>query len=129
MRLSSFFVVISLLLVAGCGPTMHNVSGTVTYDGTALADGDIILKPKDAKVGKPEGAKIKDGKYTVKAQPGSYTVEITASKIVKLTDGKKGAMGETEMPEQYLSEKYNSKSDLSVDVAGAVTKDFELKSK
>ncbi len=128
MRLSSLCVVFSLLFLAGCGPSLHSVTGSVTYDGTALAEGDIVFKPKDPKVGRPEGAKIKDGKYTAKVQAGSYNVEITASKLVKLPAGKKGALGETEMPEQYLPEKYNKKTELSADVSAGMTKDFELKS-
>ncbi len=129
MRLCSFFVVFSLLLLAGCGSPQHSVTGSVTFDGTALPEGDIVFKPKDPKVGRPEGAKIKDGKYTARVDAGSYNVEITASKLVKLPAGKKGALGETEMPEQYLPEKYNKTTELSAEVSAGMTKDFELKSK
>jgi hypothetical protein len=128
MRFLSVLPALAILFLVGCGPTVHTVKGTVTYDGAPLADGSIVFKSKDPKVGSGGGA-IKDGKYTAAVKPGQYTVEIRASKMMPLPAGQKGAMGETEMNQEYIGEKYNAKSELSADISGAKEQNFDLKSK
>src|SRR4051794_9843879 len=57
-------LVLSIASVSGCGPSgpkMHEVTGTVTYDGEAVKTGDINFVPEDTTQG-PEGGKIVDGK-------------------------------------------------------------------
>lgn len=114
------------VFVVGCGqsgPKMLEVTGTVTYDGKEVSDGDILFAPDDNTVG-PEGGKIVAGKYALKVKEGKNAVKITATRVVP---GKKGPLGE-DWVEQYIPEKYNDKTELSADVGGGKTEhNFELK--
>ena len=117
-----------MLPLAGCsdappGPRLVPVTGTVSYDGKPLPDGDIMFVPADKSVG-PEATKIKDGKYSFKAREGKNRVEVTASRPVP---GKKGPMGEDAF-KSYIPTKYNQKSELTAEVsAGSTSHQFELK--
>ncbi len=119
----------SVLVLSGCGgggETTFPVSGNVTFDGQAVTDGDIIFTAPDGST-HPSMGKIKDGKYTAQVTAGKKKVEIRASKMMPLPDGKVGAMGEKEMPESYIPEKYNTSSELTLDVqSGSNSKDFTL---
>jgi hypothetical protein len=114
------------LVAPGCGksgPKQLEVTGTVKFDGKEVAEGDITFIPEDKSVG-AEGGKIKDGKYTIKARIGKNKVQIFASRPVP---GKKGPMGE-DLIEQYIPEKYNIQTELSVDAAeGKTEHNFDLK--
>jgi hypothetical protein len=86
-------------------------------------DGDITFVPEDKTLPR-EGAKIKDGKYELKAKEGKYRVEIRATREVP---GRKGPMGEPAI-EEYIPGMYNSNSSLTAEVAsGKTTHDFPLK--
>ncbi len=115
-----------LLTLAGCGesgPKKYPVSGTVTFDGQELPEGDIIFFPESKAVG-PEATKIKDGKYSLKVHQGNNRVEIRATRPVP---GKKGPMGEQAI-EDYIPDKFNNKSTLAADVGeGKVEHNFDLK--
>jgi len=115
--------------ITGCGKDAHTVSGTVTYDGTPLPDGDILFIDPENKVA-PDAGKIKDGKFSVAVKPGKKKVEIRASKMQPLPGGKKGAMGETETPVDYIPDRYNTKSELTADISGGSSSlEFKLLSK
>jgi len=114
--------------VAGCEQKLVKVSGRVTLDGADLPDGDIVLVPEDPKQG-PDAGKIVNGRFEVMAKPGKKKVEIRASK--ELPPIKDGAMGGAGIPrfESIINEKYNDKTELTLDVpAGGVNDQlFELK--
>jgi hypothetical protein len=117
---------LSLAVLFGCGgdvgPEKHDVSGTVSYDGQAVAEGQITFIPEDTSVG-GEGGEIKDGRYAAKARAGKNKVEIWATRVVP---GKKGPMGE-DLVEPYIPEKYNDKTTLSVEVGSGKTEhNFDL---
>lgn len=117
-RLPAVLVVFTLA-VAGCGepgPKKYDVTGTVTYDGQPLPQGDIVFHPEDKSVG-PEGGKIKDGKYALKVREGKNRVEIRATRPVP---GKKGPMGEDAI-EDYIPKQYNEKSKLTAEVGSGKT--------
>jgi hypothetical protein len=125
------FALLCLLLLlpaCGSGPRKVPVSGTVSFDGKPVADGDIIFEDVDPKLG-PDAGKIKDGKFAFTAKAGQKKVKIQASRLEKLPEGKKGAMGETEMPVDYIPEHYNSKTELKEEVksSGTNTFTFDLK--
>lgn len=108
------------LAAAGCGsgaPNAHTVSGRVTFGGAALPDGDIIFVPADNKAA-PDAGKIKDGRYSLAVKEGKHQVQIRASKKMKLPPGEKGALGETELEQDYIPERYNLKTQLTADVFG-----------
>src|SRR5687767_2891918 len=97
-----------VLAAAGCGGSgskVREVTGTVTFDGKEVAEGEIIFSPEDPALS-PDSGTIKDGKYTAKVKEGKHKVRINASRAVP---GKKGPMGE-DWIEEYIPEKYNEKT-------------------
>jgi hypothetical protein len=118
-----------LLGILGCGSSgTHTVSGEVTFEGAPVPEGDIIFEPLDKKAAADAG-KIKDGRYSLSVKPGKHRVLIRASKLMKLPRGKKGALGETEIHQQYIPARYNEKTELTADVPPAGPLNFTLKSK
>ncbi len=72
------FLTVSLLV--GCsGDASVPVSGTVTWKGEAIPDGDILFVPTEAP-GVPEPGKILDGAFSFRAAPGTKRVQIHASR-------------------------------------------------
>ena len=104
------------------------VSGLVTLDGQPLPDGQIAFLP-EAGGGVGGSGPIKDGRYSVRAQPGKNTVQITASKMLPLPAGKTGMMGAKEEARQYIPDQYNAKSKLTADVGAVKEFPFTLTSK
>ena len=103
-----------LLLVPGCGrsgPRTYRVSGTVTFNGKPVGEGDIVFIPEDSTLG-PDAARIIGGKYVAETKEGPCRVEISAVEIGPDTPRIDGAPIAT----NYLPERYNVHSELSVDV-------------
>lgn len=121
-----------LCLAVGCGDhsaaKLHSVTGTVTLDGEPLPQGDIHFDGTADGLG-IDSARIKNGKYALRAKAGRKKVQIVASREVP---GKENAgIPGTPVYEEYIPEKYNTKSDLSAEVkeGGENAFPFELKSK
>lgn len=119
-----------VLCLSGCGPRdgLTQISGTVSYDGQPVAKGNISLMPVDG-VGPSAAAIITDGKYKVKIAPGSKRVKIEAFKVVgkELYRPNDPTSGMVDALEQYLPERYNTKSELTRDVTNGIgTLDFSL---
>lgn len=124
----------SMLFIVGCSgglddaPDLFPVSGTVTLDGNPLEKGNIVFEPADG-LGRPDGAAIENGKYSLTCTQGEKIVRITATKEVP-------AEGGGDIPD-YISiipEKYNEKSELKASIKaesgdGANPNNFELTSK
>jgi len=122
------------LLLTGCG-TPVTLSGNVNFNGAALPEGHLRL---DADGGGASSAKAKivAGKFTVPVseglKPGRYRASITATRktgkmIARQERLSGGEAKQIEQIEQYIPERYNRQSELSVDVvAGDNTKDFNL---
>lgn len=117
-----------LLSTMGCGksdgPPTFVVKGTVTLDGKPLETGRINLVPADGK-GSSVGGDIKAGKYEVRAGSGSKTVAITSEKV---TGKQKQYPNDPQSPEydvkeQIIPAKYNSNTELKVDVKSEGTTD------
>jgi hypothetical protein len=119
-----------LLALAGCGPRVGYVSGTVTVDGKPAENGGITFFPEDGKTS-VEGGNIKDGHYSVRVPPGPKKVAINISKVV----GKKKLYPTPEsqempMTKELLPERYNDQTELRLDVKpGANEKDWTLTTK
>lgn len=119
-RQLSLLLLISLLVVlAGCGgdngPKLFRISGTVTFDGQPVKDGDILFVFEDSKLG-PDAGKIVDGKFSLMAKAGKTKVKITAARELA---GKpiKGAMGENLKPsEQFIPACYNDATQLTAEI-------------
>src|SRR4051794_39842498 len=80
---------------AGCGDGQGKaaVTGTVKLDEHPITEGELTFLPKE-KGKAPEGARIQDGAYSVRIAPGSYTVQVQATKKVPLDPGEESASGE-----------------------------------
>jgi hypothetical protein len=65
---ASLVLGVSAALISGCGQSLANVSGVVTYDGQPVDDGYITFTPTDGK-GKDVGGPIVGGRYTVTEMP------------------------------------------------------------
>jgi hypothetical protein len=116
-------VVVSLL---GCGKSgTYPVSGEVSFDGTPVEQGDILFIPADSAVA-PEGGRITNGRYQLRAKPGLQRVEIRASRPLP---GPPGPMGP--IYADYIPEEFNSKSTLKAEVSpgGKNQFNFTLQSK
>jgi hypothetical protein len=119
------------LVIAGCRDnTVSQVSGSVTFDGNPIEDGTISFYPKDGKT-QPAGGNIKSGAYSVQVPVGHMEVRISMGKVIgkkKLYDKKDSR--EYELKGEALPEKYNTKSELRLDVTpGNNEKDWPLVSK
>lgn len=123
---------------AGCnrgnGLDLQEISGNVSWNSQPLDNGTIQFSPV-ATDGLAGGSVIAEGKYLIPRQkglpPGKYAVRISAA------DPKSGvprssahAPGDESPPlKELLPERYNSKSELSVEVksGGGNTFNFELR--
>ena len=123
-RTAFFLLTLSVvsLTISGCGKEkLYTVSGTVSYKGELVPDGSISFVPGDPKLS-PQGASIKNGKYTAKVRKGTMTVRITGSKIdpnQKMLDG-------SPFWTDFVPEKYGAQSTLSVEIKGNQTENFDL---
>jgi hypothetical protein len=132
-------------LIVGCsGGDVSTLSGTVTFEGQPLAEGNLRLMPADGGAGHGAGAKIVNGSYDIPANggltPGRYSVMIsatrpaTAAEAAARSDGQGSAdpdeeEGEGDAPAQVqlIPAKYNVATTLTVTVEkGANTEDFDL---
>jgi hypothetical protein len=101
---------------------MYKVTGTVSWQGTPVADGQINFLPADGSV-HPTTAKIANGRYEARVPAGPMKVEVYAERDL----GFSKAMNQN-VKESYIPAEYNALSTLSVDVQpnDANTADFHL---
>jgi hypothetical protein len=93
------------------------VSGTVTFQGEPVKQGEIIFTPADGAT--PSVAeKIVDGKYALSVPKGRSQVKITGYRDTGKVDTSNPGQ-ETPIIEMYIPEEYNSKSTLEVTVEKA----------
>lgn len=116
----------SLLLTAGgCSGGNDDgtllVSGTVTFDGSPLESGKVILEPVVAG-GRPFAGSIHDGAFQLRATPGKKIVRITATRLEdpkKLSAEMRRTMevgGAGSVPVQFIPTQYNRDSELTVEI-------------
>ena len=99
------------MLPLGCGDDgTCKVTGTVTWNGQPLPNGDIIFNDVEGVKG-PDAAKIKGGRFTAQVKPGKKRVEIRASREVP---EKRTPMGP--YYEDYIPPRYNKETELTADV-------------
>jgi hypothetical protein len=125
LALTLFVATFFVPMLIGCkpsGPKLYPVSGTVSWEGTPLPEGDIIFAP--ATPGDVEDAgKIKDGKFVFNVRPGNKKVKILASREEGPADPQMGATPK----KQYLPPKYSSdKTELTAVVKESDAKDANV---
>jgi hypothetical protein len=115
------------MFLLGCGnnrPVMYQVTGSVTFDGRPVENGEIIFVSAEGAA--PDAGRIDGGIYDLLVKPGKKRVEIRASRPV--VGGKPNPMGP--VYKDYIPEKFNARSTLVADIEpnDANHFDFELKS-
>jgi hypothetical protein len=121
---------LATLLASGCSkpgrPGYHTVTGRVTFDGQPLANGFVQFVPVDSKTS-PESGRIANGLYRLESKAGKVTVHVLSTRLTGKTDPVMG----TAIEEMFIPDRYNSKSELTADVAAdkANAIDFSLTSK
>lgn len=122
-------------LAAGCGSgdelPRQAVSGTVTFGGKPLAQGNIHFTPADPTMTNPVmgGAPIEDGQYSIPQEvglvPGKYNVSISSASGEIATDEAPGSA--RSLPKEAIPAKYNTNSTLTADIKeGSNTVNFNL---
>jgi hypothetical protein len=134
--------VVVVTITSGCGqsgPERVEVSGTVAYQGQPVKEGMIRFIPTKGTEGPAWGARIVDGKYSARGKGGvpvgTHKVEIIAHR-----DKPKPARSTSPPPsgfeldapvprEQYLPEKYNTKTELEITIppgSGKIVENYDL---
>ena len=119
--------------LAGCGSSSGIekvvIQGAVTYDNQPIANGEIRFYPTEDTRGPVSGGPIKDGKYIAKGgggvPVGKHRVDIRAFR----PDPRHKADPEGGPVLQYLPDKFNAQTTLTVTVSPReTTLDFALTS-
>ncbi|MEN6492877.1 MAG: hypothetical protein ABFD16_01180 [Thermoguttaceae bacterium] len=121
------------LLLSGCdsrGPQTYTVSGSVTFDGTSVADGQIVFRDEAGQIPTAAGP-IAAGQFSFSSQAGPKRVEITAMRDIPGKMDRANPGESVPAREMYIPAVYNTKSTLTAEVSpsGKNQFTFELKSK
>lgn len=134
MRFSSacLFAAVWLLAIVGCGSGSgrDSMEGTVTFDGQPVEKAVISFEPLPGTKSPTAGAEVVDGKFVIPTDSGTFAgrfrVKITASRPT----GRKirhpiwnNMVDETE---QYLPSRYNTNSELEVNVERGAVNHFDF---
>ena len=121
-----------VVATTGCTPDdgRRSVSGTVTYQGEPVREGNIRLSPVKGTSGPVTGARIEDGTFRTPRVDspftGTYRVEITASRKTGRTIRRPPLHLEEEEYEQYLPVRYNKQSELTMEVTSDGDNEFNF---
>ncbi len=119
-----------LLPLVGCGGAGATVSGKVTLDGSPLDDATITFVPIAGGQRQAAWAAVKSGEYAIHPKDGLGTGQFRVEIRALRPTGEKSADPELIPAKEAVPAKYNSKSDLTVEIKpGKNAADFELKSK
>lgn len=126
MQRAAAMMVLCSIGLCGCGagsteaPRMHEVSGTVKFEGEPLESGAIILDSATGETIPVQGA-INNGEFKFEAPPGPKIVRITASRET----GEVDQYGE-KVAESFIPARYNSESEMKRDVLEGEENVFEF---
>jgi|GEM_PF-6462614 len=124
----------TLLLVglSGCGRGVGAdgkmaYSGTVTWNGTPLEKGTLLLTAAD---GDLDAAKIQQGTFEVRTRPGSKFVSVSAERFLGTPSATPADPFPAAVTFQYLPESVNKNSEIKTEVEeGATSITIELTGK
>jgi hypothetical protein len=132
--LSSLFVTAVVMAIIGCGlgASGPNVTGSITLDGAPLESGRIVFEPQGT--GKMAVAMVTQGTYEIPADqaptPGKYLIRITAERPTGRKTTIESRSLEDQAPEeqyeQYLPAKYNSRSELTLEITNNSGRTFDF---
>lgn len=123
-RLMYMSSIVALVWLAGCSRSETvEVSGSITWEGAPMPQGDIVFQSLDPHVPAAAG-KIRDGAYAFRCKPGEKRVEIQSFRL----SGKLTPQGRP-IGEMYVPQRFNSESNLKATVTsdGSNKFDFALK--
>ena len=109
--------------IPGCGdsgPPKYKVTGNVTWEGSPLPEGDIILTPTDG--GIPDHGKISAGTFEMQATEGAKTVSIMATHAAAEVDPAMGAAPQ----QQYIPHRYNANTELTATIQANDTNQLQF---
>ncbi len=112
VALASAFL--SLILISwGCdnGPKTYRVTGTVTWQGKPVEDGQIIFEAEDGQTHPAAGKFQPGGKYELRIAAGQKRVKVHAQR----SKGFSKVMNQ-ETFEAYIPVEYDAKSNLKFEV-------------
>ncbi len=115
-----------LAAVSGCGPGGPKtvpVSGSVTFAGEPVADGEIAFRSADGTTASWAG-RIVAGRYAIRSTVGPKRVEIIA--VRPKPGAKPKASGEGVINEMYIPDRYNLESELRAEVTTAGPNEFDF---
>ena len=121
---------LALLVCAGCNSQSgQTVAGTITLDGAPLSQGRITLVPLDK--GPSGGGAVVDGEYSLQLNldslPARYSVQISSiqptGKLIKHPDGPGGELEETR---EVIPSRYNSASELTIELTTDQPEPFDF---
>ena len=111
--------------IVGCSegkPPNYPLSGTITFEGKPVPEGTIMFLASDKRSGNAK-AEIVDGKYTLELPAGQKLVKIEASRFIGPEDKSMGVRPR----DQYLPDRYNVESKLTVEVKPQNDNVYDLK--
>lgn len=123
-RTSLTLMCLIFIAVGGCSDVNHAVSGKVLYDDQPVADGRIALRPKEKSTSsRTLQAVISDGVFSFsgsqKVAPGIYDIVITGRrKSGQSIPAEEGSGEIIDRYEQYLPARYNTHTELIIEVDG-----------
>lgn len=118
---------LTLLFLLGCNrgpqePVPVPVHGTVMLDDQPLPEGEILFKiPGQV----PAFTEIRDGKYSLQVKPGKKEVEVLAYRMGK--DFDMGGVIIKGTKENYIPERYNTKTTLKAEITPEGPNEFHFK--
>jgi hypothetical protein len=115
-----------LAALSGCGPGGPKtvpVSGTVTFAGQPVADGEIAFRSADGATASWAG-RIVAGRYAIRSTVGPKRVEIIA--VRPKPGAKPKASGEGVINEMYIPDRYNLESELRAEVTTTGPNEFDF---
>jgi hypothetical protein len=115
-----------LAAVSGCGPGGPKtvpVSGSVTFAGQPVADGEIAFRSADGATASWAG-RIVAGRYAIRSTVGPKRVEIIA--VRPKPGAKPKASGEGVINEMYIPDRYNLESELRAEVTTTGPNEFDF---
>ncbi|MBA2115758.1 hypothetical protein [Bremerella alba] len=126
-------VSVSTLFLSGCGGAVdplnrQAISGEVTLNDQPLDTGSISFDPQDRDQGRPGGATILDGKFSVESErglpPGTYTVRINSADATAEAAGEPGES--RRLAKERIPTQWNSKSDQTITVVDGEDNSFQF---
>ncbi|TWU26028.1 carboxypeptidase-like regulatory domain-containing protein [Bythopirellula polymerisocia] len=121
---------ISICLV-GCGGDGATVSGRIAFDGEPIPEGSItFIYAQDSTLESQVQANIVDGEFVIESlMPGNYNVAVRAMRKTGQVPPEPGSTEIVDRFEQYIPVNYNSRTELTAEIAGDVDNlNFELQS-